>query len=172
MSDQNLDEERNDLLGDFDHLNSFIGLAKSFVEDLAIKQLLTDIQNDIFVIQANVANPENVVDIPANIAQDRIIALQKETHWIEKNLNRIDHFILPDGSTAACMMHCVRTTARQVERKLPGYLSSSTNVAAYLDRVACLMFALARSINQQDGYRECPPEYAHPKPLKKGGQDG
>ncbi len=161
MGDINLSEDKNEILGDLDHLNSFVGLAKAFAKDRKIKKLLTSIQNDLFVIQANIAAPENVLNLPENIALHRIIALQQETHEVERSLKKIRNFILPEGNIVACIMHCVRTTARQVERKISNYLTTPTNVAMYLDRVACLMFALARQINQRSGLLERPPDYVH-----------
>lgn len=163
MDNFNLNEEKNDLLGELDLLNCFIGFAKSFAKGRKIQKLLTGIQNDIFVIQANVADPENAPCLPENISQDRVIELQEETCLIERGLKEIKHFILPEGDTGACAAHCARAIARQVERKLPGYLNEPTNTANYLDRVACLMFALARKINRRSGREERQPEYVHQK---------
>lgn len=159
MNGLNLNEEKNELLGELDYLNCFIGLAKSFVKDRKIKKILTDIQNDIFVIQANTANPENVIHRPPNIGFDHIISLQKETYWIERNLKQLNNFVMPEGNTDACFLHCVRTIARQVERKLLGYLNEPTIVAQYFDCVACLMFALARFLNKKGGNKEQSPKY-------------
>ena len=159
MNDFNLNEEKNDLLGELDHLNSFIGFAKSLVKDRKIEKLLTSIQNDIFPIQANIAKPPNVLCLPDNISQNRILDIQKQTFLIEKGLKKINHFILPEGTTAACLIHCVRTIIRQVERKIPGYLKNPTNLSMYFDRVACLMFALSRQINQKNGFAEQSPKY-------------
>lgn len=165
MDGLNLNEEKNEILGELDHLNSFIGLAKSFVKNRAIKNLLTGIQNDLFVIQANIADPKTNI-LPDNISQWRIIEMQEETYRLEQGLEKINHFIISEGSIEACLMHCVRTTARQVERKFKGYLSEPTDVAVYLDRLACLMFALARKINQRAGQKERSPEYAKQPPRK------
>src|SRR3989344_7314503 len=163
MNDFNLNEEKNDLLGELDHLNSFIGLAESLIKNRAIKKLLTDIQNDLFIIQANVAYPKDSSNFSGGVTRDRILSIQKEPSQIERELEKIDHFILPKGDTGACAIHCARTMARQVEKKIPEYLNKPPNIAIYLDRVACLMFALARKINQDSGRRERPPDYAQSK---------
>ena len=159
MQDFNLDEEKNDLLGELDHLNSFIGLAKSFVKNSKIKRLLTNIQNDLFVIQANIARPRNAACLPKDITQNRVLDIQKEVFFIEKGLKKINHFIIPEGNTAACMMHCVRTIARNVERRIKGYLHEPTIMSQYFDQVACLLFALSRHINKQHNVVERVPAY-------------
>jgi len=163
VNDLNLNEEKNDLLGELDCLNSFIGLAKSLIKNKAIKSLLTAVQNDLFVIQVNVARSKSSSDFSGGIMQDRILSIQKETSLIERGLPKIKHFIIPEGDTGACMLHYARTIARQVEKKIPGYLHKPTNIATYLDRVACLMFALARKITQDGGHKERPPDYAQSK---------
>lgn len=170
MNGLNLNDEKNDILGELDSLNSLIGLAKSFVKEKKIRILLTDIQNDIFVIQAHIADPKNILPTPQNITFDRVFSLQKETFLIERRLKKIDHFIIPEGATAACVMHCIRVLARQIERKIPGYLKKPTLLAMYLDRVAGLMFAMARSTNTRAGVRERPPAYAQRNLRKKEGE--
>jgi len=120
MEDLNLNEEKNEILGELDHLNSCIGLAKSFIESRKVKKLLTDIQNDLFVIQANFASPGDGSCLPKDITFGRIIAIQEQTYWIERKLGKLDHFILPDGTRGACFIHCARTVARQIERKCYG----------------------------------------------------
>lgn len=174
MEDLNLDERKNDLLGELDYLNSFIGLAKSFITESRTKKMLTDIQNDIFIIQANVASPTNVRYLPENIGRQRIIDIQKETFYIEKGLRNINHFIIPEGTTAASAVNCVRTIARKVERKIVGYLKQPSTLSMYLDQVACLMFALSRQINQKQGIQEKAPSYFVSRNLKsnKGDRHG
>lgn len=154
MDNRNLTEEKNDILGEFDYLNSLIGLAKSFIDDKKIKEILTDIQNDIFVLQAAVVDQKNVAYALQSITLDRVFSIQKETYLIERHMNQLHHFIIPEGVPAACITHCVRTVARNIERKIPGYLHAPTLTAMYLDRVACFMFALARKINKEHGVEE------------------
>lgn len=171
--DLNLNEEKNDILGELDRLNCLIGLAKSFIKDKKIKKILTDIQNDIFVIQANLAEPAEVISLPQNITLERVIDIQKQTYLIERDLIKLDHFIIPEGTSAACFLHCVRTTARQIERKIPGYLEEPTVIAKYFDRIACLMFASARYLNKKHNFKENPPKYFANKDQKpkKGGKN-
>lgn len=159
MNGLNLNEEKNEILGALDSLNCFIGLTKSFLKDKKIKKILTDIQNDIFVIQANIADPEDVICLPLNICLDRILTLQEETFWFEQNLKQIDCFVIPEGITDACCLHLVRTMARDVERKLPDYLKKPSIIAQYFDSLACFTFVLARYVNQKQFFKERAPKY-------------
>lgn len=150
MDDLNLDERRNALLGPLDELNSLIGVAKCLLQNKEDIELLTMIQYDLFTIQSHVAYPETYDAVSGK----RALALQLETQKIESRLPPLTHFIVPEGVLAACMLHCVRTAARAVERHESGYLDRPTNLAMYMDRLACLMFALARKINLERGIVE------------------
>lgn len=155
MTNLNLDEEKNELLGELDHLNSLVGLAKSLMKRRKDVKLFTAIQNDLFVLQAGVVCPNST---PA-LQKERVFDLQKETYGIESTLEPLDHFLIPEGTTGSCVLHCVRTQARAVERKTVGYLDNPTIVAFYMDQLACLMFALARDMNRRSGIHERQPTY-------------
>ncbi len=155
MDDLNLDEKRNAVLGQLDHLNSLVGLAKSYIEGREQTEILTGVQHDLFVLQAHIAFPDTYCDLP----RARVFELQQETCVIEPTLAPLTHFIVPEGTTAACALHCVRTAARMIERSEPGYLEQPSILAMYMDRLACLTFAMARSVNQEWGIFERAPRY-------------
>ena len=164
----NLNEDKNNILGVLDELNSFIGLSKCFTNNYKHLQILTLIQNDIFLIQAEIASPKNVLYKPRKISLDNIRYLEIQTDLYEQEVKTIDHFIIPEGSKFACALHCIRTISRRVEREMLKYLKTESGrdfssiidlYARYFDRVACLSFALARLENNQRGYLEKKPNY-------------
>lgn len=177
----NLDESKHGILGVLDELNSFIGFAKCFAKRKNQARILTSIQNHIFLIQAEIANPPDAIYKPQRLSQDDIRYLEKETFLAEKNLKKIDHFIIPEGDKFACVLHCVRTLSRRAERKIIKYgkkekikLFKTKNTseydikklsqvidlfARYFDRVACFAYASARLINKQADFQERKPEY-------------
>ena len=117
----NLGERRYSILGVLDELNSFIGFAKSFAEKKKYARVLTEVQNNIFLIQAEIANPPNVFYKPRRISRDDIHFLEKQTFLAEKDLKKLDHFIIPEGDKFACALHCIRTLSRRAERKIIKY---------------------------------------------------
>lgn len=155
MDTINLDEKTNAVLGELDHLNSLIGLAKSCIPTEKHKKLLTSIQNDIFTLQAHIASPDAIPYLPLQ----HIFSLQEETYDIESRLPQLHHFIIPEGIPAACLLHCCRTQARSIEQTQKGYLTRPTFLAKYMDRLACLLFAIAREVNQEENVPERPPVY-------------
>lgn len=198
MSDLNLDEDRNNILGVLDELNSFIGFAKSFTRKSGHAHILTIIQNDIFLIQAEIANPPHLLYKPQRISQEQVRFIEMQTSFTEAQLKEIDHFVIPEGTKFACALHCARTISRRVEREMLKYghqerikllnraaskenleeLSSAIKLyALYFDRVACLAFAMARLANKQSGRKERKPAYYLEEPAlnerrtKKGGRN-
>ena len=180
MSCLNLDEDKNSILGILDELNSFIGFTKCFTNSKRFKHTLTVIQNDIFLIQAEIANPTAVLYKPSRIDQDHVRYIEMQTSLTDKHIKEIDHFIIPEGTKFACALHCVRTISRRVEREILKYgrqekakllnaaalnkdlkkLSLTIDLyARYFDRVACLTFAMARLENNRLGRRERKPSY-------------
>ena len=155
----NLTSAKNEILGDLDELNSFLGLAKSITICGDQAQLLTKIQNSLFLIQAEIANIAGKVIIPGKVRREDILFIESKTVEMEQELNELDHFIIPDGHQLSCVLHITRTVARRAERKLWSYKDHYGDLVCYLDRVACLLFAMARLVNRQNGFQEKPPAY-------------
>ena len=168
MDGLNLNEDKNNILGVLDELNSFIGFTKCFTDNSKYTHILTVIQNNIFLIQAEIANPAHVLYEPERINQDHIRYIEIQNSVSEEELNEIDHFIIPEGTKFACALHCIRTISRRAERGIIRYgrtesgkdlLSTIDLYARYFDRVACLAFTLSRLDNKKNGYRERKPDY-------------
>ncbi|MDP3792138.1 MAG: cob(I)yrinic acid a,c-diamide adenosyltransferase [bacterium] len=155
----NLTPAKNEILGDLDELNSFLGLAKSFTVCDDQAQLLTKIQNSLFLIQAEIADVAGKVITPSKIRREDILFIESKTVEMERELSELDHFIVPEGHQLACVLHVARTIARRVERKLWPHKYHHRDLICYLDRIACLLFDMARLVNQQNGFQEKPPAY-------------
>ena len=51
------DSVRVEVYGTIDELNASLGAAASFIKDKKIKSIVTMVQNDLFIIGAELANP-------------------------------------------------------------------------------------------------------------------
>jgi cob(I)alamin adenosyltransferase len=155
----NLTPVQNEVLGDLDELNSFLGLAKSLTVCGNQAQLLAKIQNSLFLAQAEIANVVGRVLVSQRIGTDDVLFIESKTVEIEQDLSELDHFIVPEGHQLSCLLHVARTIARRAERRLWGYKKNHEDLVCYLDRIACLLFAMARLVNKQNGFQEKPPAY-------------
>jgi cob(I)alamin adenosyltransferase len=105
---------------DVEEANCAIGTAIT-VGDLApgIAALLTRVQNELFDVGADLANP--VTDKPApypplRIDEAYITRLETECDSYNSSLPTLRSFLLPGGSPGATLLHTARTVTRRAER--------------------------------------------------------
>lgn len=137
--------------GAVDELNSAIGIVLSSVLDSDIDEILTTIQNQLFVVGADLANP-NLNDTSSRVTTDMIIFLEKHIDKLEGELSPITYFILPGGNSVASQLHLARAICRRAEANIIG-LSESQQInktcQIYMNRLSDLLFVIARSINKR-----------------------
>ena len=133
-------------MGDVDELNSHIGLL--LCEDMPadVRELLIDIQDQLF-------NLGGELSIPGfELLKDEALAqLDAALERYNATLPRLQEFILPAGTRAAAQAHICRTVARRAERAVVALEQHEAVRAAprrYLNRLSDLMFVLSRVLNR------------------------
>jgi len=152
------DSLRIEAYGSVDELNSVLGVVRSLNPPDEIDRILQSVQDDLFVLGADLATPRrkkrnDIVRVqPSNI--DR---LEKAIDHLETSLQPLTSFILPGGSQAAAQLHVARTVCRRAER-LVVRLSKKEKIGEmpvmYLNRLSDLLFVLARYANKAAGVEE------------------
>jgi cob(I)alamin adenosyltransferase len=141
--------------GDVDELNSLLGLVRVKLLDKEIDGVLMIIQNDLFILGADLASP-NTINVP-RVETSSIEQLEKWADLYLENLPPLKEFVLPGGSESGALTHLARTVARRAERLVVG-LSESEEInpltIAYLNRLSDLLFVLAREINRRENVAE------------------
>jgi cob(I)alamin adenosyltransferase len=168
---------RIDLYGDLDEVNSRIGMACAYIEDLKeqkIKDFLRSVQSAIFDLGSNLAceveNREKY-KLP-QIPPEFITYLEEEIDRLDHELEPLTNFILPGGCKGAAMVHLCRTATRLVERKIIHYHHTSkedlpAQSIVFLNRLSDYFFVLARYLNKVEGQKEI-----LWKPVKSRSPDG
>lgn len=137
--------------GAVDELNSALGIAISLDLDIEVKNILVQIQNDLFVVGSDLANPDmSKTDI--RVSETMIEFLEEKIDTAESELPDLTSFILPGGTLFASILHLSRTIARRAETHVVALSQNekiSKNAAVYLNRLSDLLFVLARSVNQR-----------------------
>lgn len=155
-------------LGFLDEINSFIGLCKVKSKEsdvvvvgkgIPIAEVLENIQQNLFIVQAEVAG-----DKEKKITQKKITEMEQLIDSIEKEIPKITSFTIVGGSELSALLDVARTIARRTERSLIGVCESgereiSDNTRAYINRLSSLLFALARLVNFKSGIKEKSPHY-------------
>jgi len=139
--------------GTIDEINSVLGIILANQLDDDIRQLLTKIQNELFVAGSDLSNP-NLDDITNRINSELTEYLEKKIDFFEKELTPLSNFIIPGGDLLAAYFHLVRTITRRAETqlvKLSQIEKISENLTPYLNRLSDLFFVLARTINKRNG---------------------
>jgi len=144
-------DERIMSYGSVDELNSSLGIALSLDLDNEIKDILIKIQNDLFVVGSDLANP-NMSDKKIRTTPEMITFLEQKIDLLEPQLEPLTSFILPGGTLLASIIHMSRTISRRAETyvvELSKTQKINKEAAIYLNRLSDLMFVLARTINNR-----------------------
>ncbi|HZM37105.1 MAG TPA: cob(I)yrinic acid a,c-diamide adenosyltransferase [Burkholderiales bacterium] len=136
-------------LGDIDELNSAIGLVLADDVPTELREVLGEVQQDLFDLGGEISIPGHAL-----LGEDKVAALeQRLEHW-NAGLPPLKEFILPGGSRAAAAAHLARTVCRRAERSVVA-LGRKEAVGAtarrYLNRLSDVLFVAARLLNRHGG---------------------
>lgn len=143
------DSQRIEAIGEIDELNAHIGLLLTETLPETVRQVLTDVQNDLFDLGGELCLPGMSVVSDAQVAR-----LEAEAEAFNASLPRLREFILPGGTRAAALAHVCRTLCRRAERgivRLGMEEMVSDALRRYVNRLSDLLFILGRSLNQSAG---------------------
>ncbi len=135
-------------LGQLDELNSMIGILKSQKTSKELKNILHQIQENLFIVQAHVANIMMGQSFQApSFKSLKINEAEKIIDRIEKKLKPIRGFIISGVNQTSSWLDFLRAKSRNVERsvlKIGKVEKLNPDIKAYLNRLSSLLFALAR----------------------------
>jgi cob(I)alamin adenosyltransferase len=141
--------------GEVDELNSVLGLARTLLADEQINEVLGRIQNELFIVGADLATPMTT-QVP-RVEASLIAEMEQTIDQFLSELEPLKEFILPGGSQAGATLHLARTVARRAERAVVALAAReeiNAQALAYLNRLSDLLFVLARVANRRAGVAE------------------
>lgn len=157
-------------LGVLDELNAYIGVVKVYARDEKMKiivssrktilysDILNDIQQTLFIIQAEIAGSQMTVEkVGLNKIEDTI-------SYISSLLPPIKSFTVSGGSVLSAELDYTRTLARRCERRIitvvdGGGTQIGKITLAYINRLSSILFALSRYANYSLAIKEEHPKY-------------
>ncbi|MEM4359051.1 MAG: cob(I)yrinic acid a,c-diamide adenosyltransferase [Candidatus Bilamarchaeaceae archaeon] len=146
------DDPQVEAYGAVDELNAAIGVVISFTDDNEIREILIDVQKDLFIVGAELAIGSTKKLTPAKTEK-----LEKIIDKIEPQLPYLANFVIPGGSKTAALLHLARTISRRVERRVVSaakVAKVNPEVLKYLNRLSDLLFILARYANRKKRFEE------------------
>jgi cob(I)alamin adenosyltransferase len=153
--------DRIALYGEVDELNSFIGLAISYLDHSFDKTFLSKIQSGLFDLGSNFACEKDKRDnykLP-KVEATFITEIESEIDKMDDQLPGLSHFILPGGTNAAATFHVCRTVCRRLERNMVDFQDKLPNEVSDLDlkfinRLSDYFFIMSRFLNMKAGKTE------------------
>jgi cob(I)alamin adenosyltransferase len=140
------DSLRVHAMGDVDELNSNIGVLLCEAMPADVRELLIDIQHQLFNLGGELCIPGYEL-----LKSEALLQLDQALETYNATLPKLQEFILPAGSRAASLAHVCRTIARRAERTVVTLGNAEPlkdNPRQYLNRLSDLLFVLARVLNR------------------------
>jgi len=146
------DSARVTAYGTVDELNSAIGIVLACDIDERMREVLTQVQHDLFDLGGELCIPGM-----AMVHAPDIDRLEQTLDAFNENLPPLKDFILPGGGMAAAQCHLARTICRRAEREvvtLARHDAVRPEAVRYLNRLSDLLFVLARVLARASGHGE------------------
>lgn len=157
------DDLRVQAYGASDELNAHLGAARTALaaggasaERQALDAILREIQEQLFVLGADLASPRDAAKQSSYLPRVGEAAVTRVEAWIDEHevkLPILRNFILPGGSPAGSALHVARAVCRRAERaavRLAAEAAVGEEPVRYLNRLGDLLFVLARFANRLD----------------------
>ena len=144
--------------GTVDEANASLGIVLANTLDEDVRMILTEIQNDLFLVGADLSNP-NLNDIKNRVSLEMIEKLEHAIDKFELELPQLTNFILPGGDPSAAQLHYVRTVVRRAESQtvlLSEKDEINSNCIKYLNRLSDLFFVMGRLLNKRKNIEDIP----------------
>ena len=153
-------DPRVEAYGSVDELNAVLGVAHT--QDTAhwFDPLFPRLQSSLFQVGAELATTDaGMLASLARIGDDDVSTVEREIDRLEAELAPLTRFVLPGGAPLAASLHHARTVCRRAERRvtaLSALEEVSPRLVRYLNRVADLLFVMARWSNSRAGVPDQP----------------
>ena len=152
---------RPEAFGTIDEATSALGLARAHAESRALKDRIYRLQNDLYVLMAELATPpENYEKVDFKIRAEHVARLDAESEELKSQVEIGKSFIVPGETVTGAALDLSRTIVRRAERLVArmyheGDITNS-HALRYLNRLSDLLFIMAR--HEEAGVQEPPPQ--------------
>jgi cob(I)alamin adenosyltransferase len=146
-------DPRTDAYGTTDEAVSALGLARASLPPGTLADLVLRLQRELFVVGAELATHverrPRLTDGVSRVTAGMVTALEDEIDALEADYPMPKEFVIPGESMAGAAFDLARTTVRRAERRCvalaAGGALPDSQVVPYLNRLADLLFVMARA---------------------------
>lgn len=146
-------DDRIELLGTIDELNSHIGLSKVLTEE-PLREELSNIQRTLMKIMAGIAS---VASREYRLADTDITTLEEKIDRMENAFSREKEFVLYGGCEVSARLDVARAVARRAERqfcRVTKYYHFDNLALKYINRLSDYLYICARYMDDQVRHNE------------------
>jgi|YelNatPaOPRAMG01_1025707.scaffolds.fasta_scaffold55513_1 cob(I)alamin adenosyltransferase len=150
------DDERLEACGAVDELSCLLGVAKAFLGNGEISEIITRIQDHLFIIGSQISALGAEVEAP-RIGGEHLEYLSNIIREYEGRVPELTRFLYPEGPPAGALLHLARAFARRCERiivRLSRRFEVDMTLVTYMNRLSKALFLLARYVNLTSGFEE------------------
>jgi cob(I)alamin adenosyltransferase len=126
-----------------------------------VQRVLSEVQSDLFTLGAELSaasGSEARLGI-ALLTDADVLRLERAIDEADEPLPALKNFVLPGGPPDVAALHLARTVARRAERRVLSLVQREAvrpTLLVYLNRLADLLFVLARRAGHENGAAEVP----------------
>lgn len=135
--------------GNIDELGSYLGFAKVQLKKRKDKEIINQIQKDLFLICAEiVTDPKQIKKITKKIDKEKVKKIEELIKNLETKIKLKKDFYIPGNNLKSSSLDVARAIARRTERRVVSLSKKrplkNPNILIYLNRLSDLLFILAR----------------------------
>ncbi|MFA5181155.1 MAG: cob(I)yrinic acid a,c-diamide adenosyltransferase [Syntrophales bacterium] len=148
-------DPRPDTYGVLDEASSVLGVVRAMTKEARIKDIILGVQKDLLTMGAELSSlSEDIPKLSIRIGAGDVQRIEDLIDDLQKNVKLKNEFIYPGGTVLSAHIDVGRTIIRRAERnaarlKNEGLVNNS-NIHQYLNRLADMLFVLAR-YDEQNG---------------------
>lgn len=151
-------------IGDVDELDCAVGVAIANISDKHVSDMLTAVQNNLFIVGAELAASINGTRsaLKGRITKRKVKELEEAIEELGSTLPSLKKFVLPGGSAGGAQLQLSRAICRRAERSVVAAGPSpriSGDLRKYMNRLSTFLFVAALHVNMKEGAEELNPVY-------------
>lgn len=148
-------DPRPDTYGVLDEASSALGVVRAMTKESRIKGIVLSVQKDLLTMGAELSSlSEDIPKLSVRIGAGDVQRIEDLIDELQKNVKLKNEFIYPGETVLSAQIDVGRTIIRRAERNAARLknegLVNNPNIHQYLNRLADMLFVLAR-YEEQNG---------------------
>ena len=137
---------RIEAVGSVDEANAAIGYARSIAIGQKTKEMLLEVQKQLYFLMSELSASTEVSDRFDKIGEDEILWLEEKIQELESLVDLQREFIIPGENPSSGALSLARTIVRRAERRSIALFEAKEiqkqDLITYLNRLSSLVFIL------------------------------